>query len=485
MQTVLVVEDEKLIRQGITVMLKRCGVPVEEIIECPNGLKAMEVLNRKKVDVVFTDIRMPKMNGIELVKAMQELEHVPITIAVSGYDDFSYAVEMMRYGVREYILKPVERDKLKEIMVKLEDELSRHREDEEKTEKLGKRFLQYVLADDNESEEDLEILGQRIKADVGEDYRILVVTSEDEILKELEEITPISEISGQSVFIIGNNRFEEIKRRYIDDENGFYSTAGVSDSYGDATSLKRAYLQAKSRREQAFFAQELIFSEETKTNVPESLLENGRNLCRENAVSARVQLIGTDHVDTLEKEWNGFFTAAMRRQIKPRDFISAMEFFAAEFLDVFKKEIPEKLQKPLLYASISEYKDALLGFIFEENSTFVSKGSEDQANKKLQKAVNYIKENYTTDINMAVISNLVSMNYSLFSSAFKNYTGKNFVSYVRDLRIDEAKRLLATTELRVNEIGAKVGYDNDKNFMKSFKAVVGVSPTEYRKNKNF
>ena len=70
MRTVLVVEDEKLIRQGISTMIKRCGVPVDEVIECANGVKAMEILREREVDVMFTDIRMPKMNGIELVNAM-------------------------------------------------------------------------------------------------------------------------------------------------------------------------------------------------------------------------------------------------------------------------------------------------------------------------------------------------------------------------------------------------------------------------------
>ena len=133
MNTVLVVEDEKLIRQGIATMIKRTGVPVGEIIECANGLQAMEVLREKQVDVMFTDIRMPKMNGIELVQAMQELPNPPLTVAVSGYDDFSYAVDMMRQGVREYILKPVERDKLKSVMEKLEEELGKRREEEKKT----------------------------------------------------------------------------------------------------------------------------------------------------------------------------------------------------------------------------------------------------------------------------------------------------------------------------------------------------------------
>ena len=103
MKTVLVVEDEKMIRQGIKTMIQRSGVPVEIIMECNNGETALEILKEQKIDVMFTDIRMPKMDGIELVQKMQELEHKPLTVAVSGYDDFSYAVEMMRHGVREYI----------------------------------------------------------------------------------------------------------------------------------------------------------------------------------------------------------------------------------------------------------------------------------------------------------------------------------------------------------------------------------------------
>ena len=108
MKTLLIVEDEKMIRQGIKTMVQRSGVPVEVILECNNGETALEVIREHKIDVMFTDIRMPKMDGIELVKQMQSCEHIPLTVAISGYDDFAYAVEMLRNGVREYILKPIE-----------------------------------------------------------------------------------------------------------------------------------------------------------------------------------------------------------------------------------------------------------------------------------------------------------------------------------------------------------------------------------------
>ena len=84
MKTLLLVEDEKLIRRGIKAMIQRSGVPVDNILECGNGEMALEILKMQKVDVMFTDIRMPKMDGIALVKAMQELPNAPLTVAVSG-----------------------------------------------------------------------------------------------------------------------------------------------------------------------------------------------------------------------------------------------------------------------------------------------------------------------------------------------------------------------------------------------------------------
>ena len=94
----------------------------------------------------------------------------------------------------------------------------------------------------------------------------------------------------------------------------------------------------------------------------------------------------------------------------------------------------------------------------------------------------YIQQNFRQPLNMAQVSNHVSMNYSLFSLLFKQYTGSNFVSYLQKQRLDEAKRLLETTDWRVNEIGRRAGFADEKHFLKVFKSVVGMSPTEYRKS---
>jgi YesN/AraC family two-component response regulator len=123
-----------------------------------------------------------------------------------------------------------------------------------------------------------------------------------------------------------------------------------------------------------------------------------------------------------------------------------------------------------------------MNFVMEWQKELCARNDADPTAAKIQAAIDYIKKNYSKDVNMAVVSNYISMNYSLFSAEFKNYTGTNFVNYVKDIRMAEAKRLLSETDLKVTEISQQVGYDNEKHFMKSFKGYVGVSPSEYRKN---
>ena len=112
---------------------------------------------------------------------------------------------------------------------------------------------------------------------------------------------------------------------------------------------------------------------------------------------------------------------------------------------------------PFSFLTIEDYRQCFMDFARRASAEHQQPDGADQTRLKIQEAINYIKENYKTDINMAVVSNEVSMNYSLFSSAFKNYTGTNFVGFVRDLRISEAKKLLKRVGLEGKEYVVKDG----------------------------
>ena len=290
MKKVLVVEDEKLIRQGIAAMIKRSGIPVEEVIECNNGLSAMDVLSKEQIDVVFTDIRMPKMNGIELVQAMQELDNPPLAVAISGYDDFSYAVEMMRHGVREYILKPVERDKLKSILEKLDNEINHRIEDKEKLDALDNQLLKYMLRDKDSKEEDTLLLAQTLNRKVGNEYVVVVANADTSALSGIT----LKGVQGGNVYIVAPDEISSVAGfKYI----------GISDVYSNVTDLKRAYTQAFIRRGEAFL-QNMNVVDYDLPAIPSELLKTAAKLTEENSISARVQLMGVDRPKELKKEWD-------------------------------------------------------------------------------------------------------------------------------------------------------------------------------------
>ena len=148
----------------------------------------------------------------------------------------------------------------------------------------------------------------------------------------------------------------------------------------------------------------------------------------------------------------------------------------------FELESFQKLREPLDYVNADIYYNHLENWIRKMQQLIMEEFDDYKNKEKIVQAVHYIKENYKSDLNMAVVSNCISMNYSLFSLNFKQYTGMNFVNYLKKIRVEEAKRLLEGTDEKINDISRLVGYENDKHFMKIFKSVCGVSPSEYRKN---
>lgn len=112
-------EDEKMIRYGIYVMIENSGVPYSEITECRNGRDAVECLKKDRYDLVLTDIKMPVMSGLELSKWIYENleeEERPLIAAISGYAEFEYVKGMMRFQAVDYLLKPVDREELGKIL---------------------------------------------------------------------------------------------------------------------------------------------------------------------------------------------------------------------------------------------------------------------------------------------------------------------------------------------------------------------------------
>lgn len=479
MHTLLIVEDEKMIRQGIKAMIQRSGVPVEVILECSNGEMALEILKNQVVDVMFTDIRMPKMDGIELVKAMQELPNKPLTVAVSGYDDFSYAVDMLRAGVKEYLLKPVDRDQVKEILEKLDAEVRKTRARKEDTRTIGCQQLKHLMQDDNITEAERTAVLREYGDNFYKDgYVVCCLEHRDGEMAVEEDHVYINNLGDSEAYIVKEDVLEvfkrqEWRRRYV----------GVSGRKQGLESLREGWIEACKARKEAFWSEKHFVAyeeiDDRKNELQEVIpLEN------------YVQMMGTDkYQQALKQMWNAFWNA--RRKEGHGGLDTELVSFLDKLLQTYEAVLHtesaevEKMKYLYRYPCIGEYESEFMGWL-EQFATRLNHKFEDYKNKqKIQQAVLYIQENYDKDLNMAVVSNHISMNYSLFSYAFKQYTGNNFVNFLKDIRMEKAKELLEKTDLRIMEISQKIGYENEKHFMKTFKATCGVSPTEYRKNMQY
>jgi YesN/AraC family two-component response regulator len=472
MDTVLIVEDEKLIRQGIRAMIEHADVPVSRILDCRNGEEALHLLNTEKVDLIITDIRMPKMDGITLMKQLIAKDNKTATIVISGYDDFSYAVDVLRCGAIDYILKPVDRKVLVRLLKKIEDDLKQKviKETEKKSAlayQLRYLFLQNDLAMEEQREvwkdfeEDLESCDYYViaaKPDIfylDHYYNSALSKALDHgiILKKLEDMDILI---TKSIFV---------PKDILEDK-----VLGISAICKDKKELKEAYIQAVQGRKEKFFA---AARQMERISSPDDI---GKNILD----ASNYLLIKKEE---LTAQLAGMFHAAYDNTIS---YIQ-VEAILKQLLKHMNSQYgtlqvsEDKLLHPYCYFSINEYFMAFQEYITGLYQR-LSKAKSTSSTDKMKLALEYIEKNYSMSLNMAVISNHISMNYSLFSYAFKQYTGENFVTYLHNTRIEKAKELLCSTDEKMKDISSMVGFEDEKHFYRIFRQICGVSPKEYRMN---
>lgn len=281
--------------------------------------------------------------------------------------------------------------------------------------------MKHLMLSESVTDEEIETVEKQY-ADhfYRESYRVCCQNSQKRELFSEENYILLDGIGESDIFIVPEEKLDLLLKNEL--QGGY---VGISKCHQGIRELREAYLESLQMRKTAFLRSRTgMYADIPIEHIPEGLIAEAAKLTEASARLQRVQLLGTEHTEEL------------------------LEFVMR------------------LHESI--------------NSRFdVNKNSQ-----KMQMAVEYIKKNYASDLNMAVVSNHISMNYSLFSYSFKQYTGSNFVNFLKDIRMREAKKLLAETDMKIIEISQMVGYDNEKHFMKIFKATCGVSPSEYRKNMN-
>lgn len=464
MNTVLIAEDEKLLRTGLKTMVGRAGVPVGEILEARDGSEALEILHARPIDLLITDIRMPKMNGIELVSRLSELDYAPAVLVVSGYDDFSYAVEMLRNGAQDYLLKPVEREQLYAAIRKVEEQI-RNRESarEVREQEYLDTLRQLMLEPDAKGEEWRERLAR-----YGGDFftgPYVGFCSGDANSALPYNVLKIKAVGSVIFYAVPESESSALEKRLT-------LPIGRSRLHHGLGAFHIAYREAHSAWQLSFFTGELTTPRES-THKP-------LNVTAEQLSG----LIGLSNWQAVSKLLRNESVRVARGETDPEAYAR----LCVQFIEHLERTYPElvgsegsRYSELWEFGSISRYLKAMDIWLEELCAKTAAAFSDFENKQKIRQAVQYVHAHFREALSMAEVSNRVSMNYSLFSTLFKQYTGVNFVSYLQNLRIEEAKRLLEITDFRVSEVGRRSGFTDDKHFLKTFKAVTGFSPTEFRK----
>lgn len=517
MRQLLIVDDEKNIRHGLQVMIER-QFPERYQIRCVrHGQEGLEAIMELPADLVITDIRMPVLDGMGMLDALRGMAELPVqpeVIVLSGHDDFEYAKAAIRYQVREYLLKPIRRDDLFQALERLEvelqqrDERARQLEDAHQYRARWQEEQLSRLLDSGRLDTD-NMLMDGDWPELPQPYVICVwqcVTADshpvpvqelDMLLRQLDAgegcySSAIAEMQvldreGRRVWIMHHQqlgRLQELARAAgRRDVSGLW--AGISLAGEGIARLPLAYAEACRALAYGFFCPGvyMLHYQPEQESMPLSPVS-------EEEIRQLGNLLGTGDVEELNRRLHRLFRLSELQHMN-MEYVQRTVFMVNEHIldEVFRHFGEASLEVLRLYrrvCSLDHYRyfhdyyrdlERLLLCLDEYIGQLRLVHSE---HHRLREAVEYMQQHYDRPLNMAMVSNHVSLNYSYFSEAFKAYTGENFILYLKKLRIERAKPLLNEPNLRLSEISQQVGFESSRHFSRVFRELEGITPQQYR-----
>ena len=482
MPKILVVDDELLIRQWLVMCL---AGPEIEVHEAENGENALLLINNDAYDMVFTDISMPKMDGMELIRAIREKDAETVIVILTCHDDFAFARTAIKYNVTEYLLKSElsKEDILCIVESQLHDRLAYRRK-----KKLQEEFLRGLLHSQQPqaiTAEDLSHCHVPL-----EDRRFFALAFQtrhfdEHKLKNIhnEQMNSIVVFhSGMHVHILLANlsdRPEEDAQtighiqRLVSRSSENIAFYGESGACAGLTHLPEAMREAVFRWEQQFFgdaAQSLRAGEEQirsaknriqeqKTDILSQYLYNGKDLTKRKILEIGPLLKACHVLDSafLTRTVSDIFEGVSNRT--QSDTLNTKAYICA-----------------LQSASCLEDIQNTVHLFFEQLPEI------DTTSPCIKEAKEFIALHYGESLSLSALAAKACLCEEYFSRLFKKEVGKNVSEYIGDLRMDRAKKLLLSSDFSIAEISEMVGFQNSSYFSSCFKHFYGVSPKSMREN---
>lgn len=529
MLKLIIVDDELLMRIGLRSMIQWEEHGFQIVGEASNGKEALELAVKLIPDLIITDVRMPTMDGLELIKETgKRLKHCKYVI-LSNFDEFRYVKEAMQLGASDYLIKSdIKPDSLIQLLSQIRQQCA-HPNQRQLPDAYYHQSLAYLkeelfkeaisgLKSGQDILDKAESLGIRLQPDEMvmmklkienfEEARKKYVEKDEKLLRfsivnVLEEIIPnkwhreiIVESSSEYLLLMNTipaveqslqKELEKVGEKILRSIHDFMNlrlSIGVSTPVPGFRYIKLAYQEASLALEQSFYlgAGKVLFYAELQSYPPRKA--SGVTLSRGQEQEYQT-IIESKNVLRLHGFMENIHHYLHKEQACVEEirgiYISLIEHVNTYLSTAARSRFAGDDMS--LYASIlrSGTWEQIHDLVLEYVTTLMesdSKHHEQQTYADM--AIQIMERFYFTDISLQSVAKQINVNPSYLSRIFKQETGMNFVVYLIDIRINKAKSLLENKHLKVYEVAEKVGYHNYSYFSRIFKKVVGVSPEEYR-----
>ncbi|KRF41864.1 response regulator [Paenibacillus sp. Soil787] len=483
MYSVLIVDDEPWVAYGIKALIDWESLGYTVIGEAYNGLTALETILEKKPDVVISDIRMPGLNGIELLEQINQKQLGTNVILASGYAEFEYAQKAVRFGAFDYLLKQVDKDKLIDTLLRLKSVLA----EKQKAYKGLDLFLD-DLFELFESDNTIKI--SNFLANKGIDfeyphYRFISYLYPHSTLSDAEDGIIANDGIKYIRFRTGQNKisfllnYDEFKNPiclldFISVNLSDTQCIGISSIGVFSTPVAKLYQESDIALFSSFTQQgqqmieykaadlaaaqtktilhiEVAIKEQKQEQINKGLDE----LCEE--CKSRHMLI--DQISTIYNQ----IVSLVYKYYSSSDAINEIEY--------------------LNYYQIVRYYSSIEQLFERIKAIFEQQAGEELliSNETAKKIIDHIDASFTEDILLGDLSKQFNISLGYLSTLIKKETGITYTDYVTNKRLGLAKELLNGSSLSVHEIVERVGYKDYFHFNKLFKKHYGITPSKYRK----
>lgn len=530
MYRILIAEDEYLIRKGLISKLEYYKLEFAEILEAENGKQAFDIIMEQKPDIVITDIRMPFMDGLQLIRKTKEMDSNIKYIIISGYAEFEYAEQALNMGVSGYILKPIVDQDLVRTLKRVIEEIEYENKAKEASSRkdilekycediaLEKRLNQaiYSVKHDGKYVDYLDLLRE---LQLDESYRYVLglinidgktyyqsaFNYQDVELIKFSVKNIISDIEAKGVKIAFNSYKDKNQILVIlcsNDESYLKvnSSSFFAKVYNSIVKYLGISITIGISSSEDMICYELF--RQAKEAFDQRLVNGDGRLYSYDSIAGSMNItIPQDEINLLRKYIERRDIGNIEIILKAIFFEKNLENSAAIYIRVVWTEIANMLikavneSKPDLERSI--YPDMLnweilnrfnnveeiVSYLYTSIIDFLKldKVADMKSRSKIKMAIQYIEQHYNEEISINEIAYMYAMSPNYFSTVFKKETGMTVVNYITDMRIKNACRLLKETKASIVDVSHEVGYQDTQYFFRVFKKITGKTPLEYRK----